>query len=319
MSSGDGVRISRNKFIGNTAGAGGGISCGSGVTVVGNTFVGNSAANQGGGVWFGGGLVSGNIFKQNTAATGGGIYASGVTVTLINNLFAKNSQTSGSSQGGAIWVNASATLNVINNTISQNTAAGGGGGLACQVNGVTEVLNVYNNIIWGNSAAGNGADVWLAGTGQKKTFLFNDVHGMYGVWDIAQNLQDVDPQFFDPVNGDYHLRGTSPCLNAGTNGAPSIPLVDLDGNIRISNATVDLGSYEFNNSALHPADINADLVISTAEFNAYAAAWKNAQVWASSPVVIPADFVTRAGYLLQNGGSYHNDGSGQPTCWKVGL
>ena len=130
------------------------------------------------------------------------------------------------------------------------------------MNGGTEVLNVYNNIIWGNSASGNGADVWLAGTGSKKTFLYNDVHGMYGVWDIAANILDVAPAFFDPVNGDYHLRSTSPCINAGTNGAPSLPAFDLDGNPRTNGTSVDLGCYEFNNARFHPADVNQDWVIS---------------------------------------------------------
>jgi hypothetical protein len=62
-------------------------------------------------------------------------------------------------------------LTLVNNTISGNSTTGNGGGLSVSVGGTVEILNVYNNIIWGNSASGNGADVYLAGTGSKKTFL----------------------------------------------------------------------------------------------------------------------------------------------------
>ena len=314
--------ITGNTFSGNTVGWGA-LTCKATATVKNNTFVGNSGSTSGAGAYFiissGTVTVSGNVFRQNSAAEyGGAIYATAPAVVLIDNLVVKNSQTGSGYQGGGIYVNASSTLTMVNNTVSDNNTAGSGGGLACQVNGVTEVLNIYNNIIWGNSASGNGADVWLAGTGSRKTFLYNDVHGMYGVWDIAANLLDVAPAFFDPVNSDYHLRSTSPCINAGTNGAPSMPAFDLDGNTRTNGAYVDLGCYEFNNTLFHPADLNHDWVISLTEYTNYANAWKNSQAWSVAPAKIPADYVTRAGYLQNLGGTYHNDGAGAPLCWKTG-
>jgi hypothetical protein len=142
---------------------------------------------------------------------------------------------------------------------------------------------------------------------------------MYGVWDIADNLLDVAPAFFDPVNGDYHLRSTSPCLNAGTNGVLSIPAYDLDGNVRTNGVAVDLGCYEFNNTVFHPADANQNWVITAAEYAAYAAAWKNSQPWPVAPAQVPADYVTRAGLLQNQGGTYHNAGASAPLCWKPGT
>jgi hypothetical protein len=308
--------IADNTFTGNSAGQGGGLYCSYHGTfnVTGNTFTGNS----GGGAVFAFApfnastvTVSANIFKQNF---GGGFTVSATTVNLLGNLVAKNTQ------GGGIYVNPFSMLTMINNTVSDNASGGNGGGLACSIGGTSEVLDVYNNIIWGNSAAGNGADVWLAGTGSRKTFRYNAVHGMYGVWDIADNLLDVAPAFFDPVNGDYHLRVTSPCLDAGTNGAPSIPALDLDGNIRTNGVAVDLGCYEFNNTVFHPADVNQDWSISATEYANYAAAWKNSQPWPVAPAQVPADYVTRAGYFQAQGGTYHNnDGAGAPLCWKPGT
>ena len=81
---------------------------------------------------------------------------------------------------------------------------------------------------------------------------------------------------------------------------------------------VDLGCYEFNTTATHPADADASWAITSDEFTAYAAAWKTGQTWSNAPTIIPADYVTRAGYLMTNGAAYHNDGSARPVNWKPG-
>jgi hypothetical protein len=141
------------------------------------------------------------------------------------------------------------------------------------------------------------------------------------VFDIALNNIDVLPQFFNPISGDYHTQSTSPCKAAGSTSAPSLPATDLDGNPRILNGSVDLGCYEFTTNVTHPADTNALFVITSAEFNAYAAAWKNALIWTNGPNPGPnpvqANYMTRAGYLMTNGGAYYNDGSARPVNWKT--
>jgi hypothetical protein len=90
---------------------------------------------------------------------------------------------------------------------------------------------------------------------------------VYGGWDNAGGNINADPQFVDPgywddngtpgditddtwVNGDYHLRFTSPCVDAGTNNAPQRLGTDFDGNSRIidgdknGTATIDMGIDE---------------------------------------------------------------------------
>ena len=317
--------LTNNIFTQNSSSSGGGSYCAGKATLIGNTFGNNSATAKGGGAYFASGTptVSGNTFNHNSATvSGGGIYALGTTITISDNLVEYN--TAGASGSGAgIWVNASSNLFLINNTITANNSAGTGGGVAFQVSGVVELLNVFNNIIWGNTASGSGGDVYLTGTGQKKLFEFNDADSLSGVWDIALNNIDLSPQFFDPVNGDYHLQTNSPCANAGTNGAPSQPLTDLDGNLRTNSlGQVDLGCYEFNNTATHPADTNGVFTITTSEYTNYAAAWKAGLTWTNGPNPGPnpisANYVTRAGYLMTNGGAYHNDGSARPVNWKIG-
>jgi hypothetical protein len=51
-----------------------------------------------------------------------------------------------------------------------------------------------------------------------------------------------DPQFI--ATDDLHLSASSPCIDAGTNGAV-ITSTDLDGLPRIVNGTVDMGAYEY--------------------------------------------------------------------------
>ena len=64
---------------------------------------------------------------------------------------------------------------------------------------------------------------------------------------VAVNATDNlegDPQLVDPVTTrDFHLRSTSPAINAGTNAFA--PEDDFDGVIRPVGATVDIGPYEY--------------------------------------------------------------------------
>ncbi len=54
-----------------------------------------------------------------------------------------------------------------------------------------------------------------------------------------------DPRFVNAAQGDYHLKGFSPCVDSGVNEPWMVGAVDLDGNPRITGSTVDMGVYEF--------------------------------------------------------------------------
>jgi len=55
---------------------------------------------------------------------------------------------------------------------------------------------------------------------------------------------NVDPQFVDPLNGNYRLLATSPARDTGFNYA-GLAATDLAGNSRLVNGIVDRGCYEF--------------------------------------------------------------------------
>lgn len=252
--------------------------------------------------------ISGNMAKGGHS--GGGILTAG-SIALINNLITKNITQSG--VAGGLYINAP-TISLINNTISRNTATSQGGGL--YISNGSGTLQAYNNIIWGNQAGGLGDDIFLSGTGTK-TGYHNNYHDLEGLWSFTDpNTNfDLDPLFIDPEKEDFHLRAGSLCLNIGDSNAPDLPSEDLEGSPRIADQIVDLGAYEHSATQLHPADLNQDWVISTEEFTIYGAAWKNGEPWSQGPNPIPIDYATRAGYLLESGGAYHNAGGGKPACW----
>ena len=136
------------------------------------------------------------------------------------------------------------------------------------------------------------------------------------VWDVDSGNIIGEPGFFDEESGDFHLSALSPAINAGANDSvDSSDSLDLDGNPRVIDGAIDIGAYERNLTALHPADTNGDSVISSSEFEVYNGSWRTNEEWSSDPKTIPVDFVTRAGYLLQKGGGYKNIGVGKPATW----
>ena len=310
---------------------GGGVNIGSAFNVeLTDNIIKNNAATASG-YGYGGGVciatyqnaatnISRNTFSGNTAAARGGalyISASNSTYLCNENIFDANSSNI-NGDGGGIYasLNGTATLQFVNNTLWANSAVNGGGAYF-ELMGSTELLHVHNNIIWGNTAD-SGGDVYLTGYGAERDSYNNNYHDMWGLWDFDVSSLDVDPLFVDAPNGNYHLRANSLCVNAGNNDAPELPLVDKDGNVRIGDGVVDIGAYEQCIMDRHPADTNANGVIEADEFTAYAAAWKSHAAWPSGPNPIPMDYVTRAGYLLENGGTYHNAGGGKPLNWKTG-
>ncbi len=168
----------------------------------------NLAASNGGGAYYG--SLSHCKLTGNISELGGGTYYS-----LANNcLYIGNMATT----GGAVYYG---TLN--NCTITGNKAESGGG----TYNGT-----YYNCIVWGNTT--------LSGTVNNNTFGTFRYSCMQplrtGIGNIA-----ADPLFVG--NGDLSLRAGSPCLNKGNN-AYVTELLDILGNARIQEDTVDMGAYE---------------------------------------------------------------------------
>ncbi|HPR18438.1 MAG TPA: FlgD immunoglobulin-like domain containing protein [Candidatus Cloacimonadota bacterium] len=112
---------------------------------------------------------------------------------------------------------------------------------------------VFNNIIYDiedysinasipNTTINSGNNCFSAPL-YLNTVIYNDLGG---------NIED-DPLFLDPVNGNYHLSGNSPCIDTGLEDITpfNLPVYDLDFNDRIWDgdnngiARIDMGCYEY--------------------------------------------------------------------------
>ncbi|MHC4110383.1 MAG: right-handed parallel beta-helix repeat-containing protein [Planctomycetota bacterium] len=218
--------ITRCTFKGNHgARYGGGLSTYDGSpTVTYCTFIGNSA-EYGAGFWSfeGSPIVSHCTFiDNNSLRLGGAIYNFRGSPTMSNCLFAENS----SEDGAAFWTYYGAP-NIVNCTITSNTATQQGGAIWSW----DATLNIINSILWKNIDETGDAE-------QAQIFSHSGEQPISHSW-IAK-----DPMFFDPENGDYHLKADSPCIDAGDSSIVAPEEVDLDGKIRIRKSAVDIGAYE---------------------------------------------------------------------------
>lgn len=218
-------------------------------TVTDSLFIHNSAGEEGGGMdnrKNSKPIVTRCRFIGNTAALGGGgmhNWVGNATETGVpivsSSLFVGNSAV----EGGAM------RNNDVSPVVTNCTFVGNSGSAFYNRNGSSPT--VTNSILWANPGGSFTQDIPEAVT-------FSDVEGgHHGIGNI-----DTDPLFVDlagpdgdpstPEDGDYHLAVGSPALDTGDNSAPNLPLMDLDGNPRILNGTVDMGAYERSAGAATP-------------------------------------------------------------------
>jgi len=195
-------------------------------------------------------------FTITGADPGGGICCYDSSPTIMNNIITGNWSEYGL---GAVWLHNSSAI-VVGNIISGNAVYGPCAGIFCCHGSAGTITN--NTIVDNDGSSQyfpyNGA---VHCTDDSTATITNCIlwnNGDYDLYNCSATYSciehpsggigniNADPMFVSLAGGDYHLQPDSPCIDAGNNSAvlPSM-VVDLDGNSRITNGTVDMGAYEF--------------------------------------------------------------------------
>jgi hypothetical protein len=200
--------------------------------------------------------------------TGGNFYQ-GIYQTATGSI--KNNITYGVSGAGIhLWHN-DHDIDIVNNTtFGNNTGIVWGGG--DYVNGTGKPvwrgpasnINIHNNIVFDNRSYGLNESGQNSATHTiKNNIVFQNGTDFLLKVSTHQGTIAADPQFVNYVRtggGDYHLKGTSPALNAGV--ATLAPFTDYDGVTRLG--LPDIGAYELAGSCPYTAAPKAPKHLSAA-------------------------------------------------------
>ncbi|MEW6439564.1 MAG: choice-of-anchor Q domain-containing protein [bacterium] len=199
--------------------------------------------------------ISGCSFVGNTATRYGTIATygdAGNTITVASSVFAGNEVR----YGGGICINGSmgflGSVIVTNCTFSGNTASSGGGAIyTLKALGASSQFAITNSVLWGDS----GNEIAVGGSGGLPTVRYSDMD-QDGYAGSNGNIRQA-PLFVSA--SDLHLTSASPCIDRGSNSAPSLPAQDIDGEARIldgdenGTAVADMGADELNPGSTPPA------------------------------------------------------------------
>ena len=203
------------------------------------------------------------VLDNSSLDNGGGVYIqTGLgDITLVNNIFAGNTVANGNGGGAFISGGGGANITLTNNTITANTAENNnGGGIFLTLTDGSSQLNIYNNIIYNNNnvAGGSGEDLYIENPNGNTVNIYNtDFNSVENAGFYISNntkLNNIDninanPEFEDVGNNNFHLKDSSPAINAGNNSALHLPDYDIDGSERVQDGTVDMGAYESTTSS----------------------------------------------------------------------
>lgn len=240
-------------ITGGLAANGGGISGnGAGVTISRCVIRNNKASANGGGIFNIAGAILNCVVSFNTASSyGGGIYNTGGGVSIVSCELSGNV----ARRGGGIFIGVGGHTVVFGCTIVGNNAtdssmAGGG------IYGLDkDFCTIKNSILWNNRS--RDVSTQLAGVEFAATYC--DVEGVLynignrytdpcfvqsGYWDVNGTEGDLLDDFW--VDGDYHLRAESVCIDTGDPNYTLGPgVLDMDGESRLMGLRVDMGADEF--------------------------------------------------------------------------
>jgi len=205
--------------------------------------------------------IQNSIFRNNVAGRGGGaVRVENRNVYFKNCVFWKNRidwEGTPVGSGGAIAVSSSTSFQHVsfftNCVFYDNRAIHGGA-----ISNTGAELTLWNSVLWGNTAFSEGDQIytWGQGTSSSTHLEYTNIQGgssgAYGgfSYNSPDSIINSDPRWAGPDVGNFRLRETSPCIDAGGDNI-HLPEKDLFGGDRVvdgnqdGNAIVDMGVHEF--------------------------------------------------------------------------
>ncbi len=224
-----------------------------------SAFIESGKYTYGGGMYFYIGsqpIITKCVISGNSAVIGAGICFIGCYSTLDNSIITGNSHLLKTkypyNQAGGIYCDRS-YMDVINCLIVGNS----GFGIHCS----SRSINIANSIIYDNKYGEDSEDQIIDPGHVTVSYSYIQMNEPNSPpWPGIGNI-NADPCFIDAgywdtngtpddywddfwIDGDYHLKPASPCIDSGG----SVPLMlsdtDLDNKPRIADSAVDMGAYE---------------------------------------------------------------------------
>ena len=286
-----------NRAKGDGSEHGGGMfNQGSDVTIVGCVFTLNNAERSGGGCYSESSdmLIVDTIFDNNRAATEAGMYFSNGALVMDRCQFLDNNA---GYCHGALSIRNESTSIITNCLFNDNEASeydAAVGGLSIGGKGLVANCTFTDNhaqYCWELSADAdvlvtnciiddaNASAICTSGSNITYSLVPKEWEGK------GQGNITGDPQFVDPVGGDFRLAPGSPGIDAGNNAAvPRGVELDLDGNPRFLDdfdtkdtglgrpPIVDMGAYEFQGVTCL-WDLDGDGVVGTGDLILLLGSW----------------------------------------------
>lgn len=179
------------------------------------------------------GNAQGNLGQMGGASVGG---------TFVNCVFQNNNA---HYNAGAAW------YSIMENCLITGSTVDSSGGAYCTVVYYCTLRNctIVNNKCSRGTSVAYGSNLYNC------IVYDNSPNEIQVSQQEVKNCYTSDPLFVDVGSGDYRLKKTSSCIDAGSNSYSST-VVDLAGKARIYNGTVDIGAYEY-----HPAELSLKGII----------------------------------------------------------
>ena len=214
------------------------------------TISNNTSTSYGGGVYLSYSLLGhSKVIHNSSNSYGGGVYVYYIVTSnqnqgITNCLIAHNTS---NSYGGGIYVYSQ--LRLENSTVVNNQSTNYGAGIRYGSSTSSNIVN--NSVIWGNRMGETASNTYNSFATYQKSAVEGGVSGSSNVIALESDNYGYEsglyyPNFVNPENDNYRLRGGSALINAGlTNN--SLAELDLAGEVRVYDDTVDIGCYEFHN------------------------------------------------------------------------